>query len=84
MNVVKTLILTIATIAIIAPMSVAQQKGEETNLRKPKDDVDLRYWLENMTWHHNFTKPEIIAATGLSAQEIDTALKKFKISAATK
>ncbi|MBI3823766.1 MAG: hypothetical protein HY289_13940 [Planctomycetes bacterium] len=84
MSTAKTLILTIVSIAIVAPMAVAQRQGEETNFRKPKDEADLRYWLENMVWHHNFTKGEITAATGLKAQEIDAALTKCKISAATK
>jgi hypothetical protein len=56
----------------------------EANFRKPKDDADLRYWLENMVWHHQFSEAEITAATGLSKGEIAAALKKFNISAATK
>ncbi len=63
---------------------VAQETTEETNFRKPKDDADLRYWLENMVWHHNFTNAEIMAATGMKTSEIDAALKKFNITAATK
>ena len=48
---------------IAATPFFAQEKGEEANFRKPKDDADLRYWLENMVWHHNFTPAEIRLAT---------------------
>ena len=30
----------------------------------PTDDADLRYWLENMVWHHRFTLEEVVAAIG--------------------
>src|SRR5262249_3031878 len=56
---------------------------EPTNYRRPKNDADLRYWLENMVWHHRFTTAEISDATGLSADEIKAALTRFGISAAT-
>ena len=52
--------------------------------RKPKDDVDLRYWLQNMVWHHGFTNAEIRAATGMSAAAVTKALQKFDIRPETK
>jgi hypothetical protein len=61
---------------------VAAQNGE--NHRKPKSENDLRDWLQNMVWHHQFTLDEISSATGLKEDEISAALKKFKITAATK
>jgi hypothetical protein len=79
----RSKIAVLCLVLFVAPV-LGQDKGEEANFRKPKDEADLRYWLENMVWHHNFTTAEIIAATGLSANDIDAALKKFKISAATK
>ena len=54
------------------------------NSRRPTDEADLRYWLENMVWHHGFSTEEIAAATGLSADEIAAAQRKFNVSAATK
>jgi hypothetical protein len=77
-------LLVVAVLSFSAPALFAQESREEPNFRKPKDDADLRYWLENMVWHHNFTKGEIRAATGLSAKEIDAALQKWNITAATK
>jgi hypothetical protein len=54
------------------------------NFRAPKNDDDLRAWLQNMVWHHGFTRAEIAEATGLSERAIDTALARFNITAATK
>lgn len=52
---------------------------EPMNFRRPANDVELRYWLENMVWHHRFTTDEVRAATGLSAEEIQSALQRFAI-----
>jgi hypothetical protein len=65
---------------LIAPYTVAASADEPANYRRPADDADLRYWLENMVWHHRFTTDEITAATGLSTAEIERALKRFDIS----
>lgn len=54
------------------------------NYRQPANDADLRYWLQNMVWHHRFTTEEIAAATGLNDQAIGEALAKFKISSETR
>ncbi len=50
-----------------------------TDPRRPTTDDELRFWLENMVWHHRFTMQEIQAATGLSADEVATAQKKLNI-----
>jgi len=58
----------------------ALKTGEpRTNFRKPKTEAELKSWLQNMVWHHRFTRSEIRAATGLSPQEIEAALKRFDI-----
>jgi hypothetical protein len=49
------------------------------NYRRPKDEDDLRSWLENMVVYHEFTPSEAGAALGLSAEEVVTALRRFKI-----
>ncbi len=54
------------------------------NFRRPKDEAELRYWLENMVWHHRFSTEEITAATGLSAEEIAAAVKRLNITPQTK
>ena len=52
---------------------------EKPNFRKPQNDSELKYWLENMVEYHHFTTDEIHAATGLTDAEISNALKKFHI-----
>ncbi|MEX2286089.1 MAG: polysaccharide deacetylase family protein [Planctomycetaceae bacterium] len=54
------------------------------DFRRPKSDDDLRSWLENMVWYHNYTVPEIRSATGLSAEEIVEALNRFDIRPETR
>lgn len=56
----------------------------ERTARKPADQAELRYWLENMVWHHRFSVDEVRRATGLAVGEIEAALARFKISEATR
>lgn len=53
--------------------------AEPSEARKPRDDADLRGWLENMVAHHCFTPEETSRATGLSAAEVQAALDRFGI-----
>ncbi len=39
--------------------------------RRPTNDAELRYWLENMVWYHHYSRDEIQEATGLDAAAID-------------
>jgi hypothetical protein len=55
-----------------------------TNARPPANDAELRYWLENMVWYHRFSTSEIGETTGLTAEEIAAALKKFDFRPETK
>ena len=61
-----------------------QSSKPSANFRKPPTDSDLRYWLENMVWHHRFSVAEVSAATGLTADEVHAALKKFHIDPVSK
>jgi hypothetical protein len=63
---------------------VTPRQTEPPNFRKPANDAELRYWLQNMVWHHRFTVPEVSAATGLPAGDVIAALKKLDIAPATK
>ena len=64
----------------LAAPAVSSAETEPANFRRPVTDSDLKYWLENMVWHHRFTPEEITAATGLKPEEISRALKKFNIT----
>lgn len=48
--------------------------------RRPKNDRELRYWLENMLVYHGFSVAEVCAATGLSAAEVMAAAEKFHLN----
>lgn len=52
---------------------------DSSNARRPKGDSELRYWLENMIWHHRYTAEEVSTAIGLTADEIKNARLKFDI-----
>jgi len=62
----------------------AQLKTVARNARTPANDDDLRFWLENMVLSHRFGADEIKAATRLSQEQIDVAIKKFAITPANK
>ncbi|MBI5802402.1 MAG: hypothetical protein HZA92_16960 [Verrucomicrobia bacterium] len=60
------------------PGRAADAPGDHA--RKP-DAASLRHWLENMVWHHGFSRDEVQAATGLGTEEISSALERFDIRA---
>jgi hypothetical protein len=81
------LILTLA--AALLGLNVARgadptSASEPSNFRRPTTDAELRYWLTNMVWHHQFTVAEIGAATGLAPDEITAAVARFDIAPARK
>jgi hypothetical protein len=49
------------------------------NHRRPANEDELRYWLENMVWYHRFTVQEITSAMGMEADEVRSALAQFDI-----
>ncbi len=51
--------------------------------RPPKNEQDLRYWLENMVWHHGYTKSEASFVTGLPDTAITESLLKWRIETST-
>jgi hypothetical protein len=57
----------------------ARQVVSSDKFRRPANDEELKYWLKNMVWYHHFTNAEISAATGLTKEEIFTAMEKFDI-----
>ena len=70
----------VATFLLLAGDAFA---AEPTNFRTPKDDDELRYWLQNMVWYHNFSTKEIEDATGLKSSVLKQKLERFKINAAS-
>jgi hypothetical protein len=69
------------TFSINVPVCAgATQVAQTNNFRRPANDDELKYWLKNMIWYHRFTNTEITAATGLTNEEIFTAMEKYDIS----
>jgi hypothetical protein len=64
--------------------AVTAAEPDISNARRPRTDAELKYWLENMVWHHRFTVDEIREASGLRAKEIEDAAKRFDVRAETK
>ncbi|MBI5761870.1 MAG: PmoA family protein [Planctomycetales bacterium] len=62
----------------------SEKEPDISNARRPRTDAELKFWLENMLWHHRFTVDEIREASGLSAKEIEDAAKRFDIRTETK
>ncbi len=48
--------------------------------RPPKDDEELRLWLESMIWYHHFSDEEIGAAFGMTLEEVMRARSRFPIT----
>jgi hypothetical protein len=56
--------------------------AEPLTARRPADDAQLQFWLENMLVYHRFGPEEVTAATGLSEEEVAAAVKKLGIDPA--
>jgi len=69
----------LAAALVLAASCVASHGAELTNVRPPRNDEELRSWLENMLWHHRFTPEEASAATGLSVVQIDEARNRLGV-----
>ncbi|MCA9041145.1 MAG: hypothetical protein KDA65_12405 [Planctomycetaceae bacterium] len=57
---------------------------DQVTPRTPGNETELKRWLQNMVWYHDYTLAEIQSATGLSAEEIKNALQKFEINKQTR
>jgi len=58
--------------------AIAQRSSRE-NFRRPLDDTELRYWLQNMFVGHGYSPFEASAATGLDITEITAATERLAI-----
>jgi hypothetical protein len=48
--------------------------------RRPADDVELKYWLQNLFWYHRFRDEEIRDALGLSEDELQGAMARLDVN----
>jgi hypothetical protein len=47
--------------------------------RRTSDATELRHWLENMVWHHRYSRDEMCLVTGLTGTQLEEALRSFRI-----
>ncbi|MCU0917527.1 MAG: hypothetical protein MUC88_23625 [Planctomycetes bacterium] len=52
---------------------------KQENGRRPGNDHESEYWLQNMVWYHRFTVEEIRAATGWNAEETVAAQRRLDL-----
>lgn len=79
----RTVINAFVLFSLLAIPSMLFANDEPTNHRKPANDVELKYWLENMVRFHGFSHKEVVKATGLKRDAIVAALDRFDIKTAT-
>ncbi len=69
------------SIEFVKAQDVGSLVWERWDFRRPKNNLDLKYWLENMVWHHRFTDAEIRTATGLTQAGVEEAKRRFDVRA---
>lgn len=81
-----TVVLAVAVLAIAVPCPALLSAGDgvakdsaKSEARRPGDDRELRFWLENMIWHHRYSPAEIRVATGLAEGELAAAQERLQI-----
>ncbi len=69
-----------ATLSQDAPAAGAGQ-GQT---RPARTEAELREWLENMVWHHQYSMDEVELVTGLDQATLRNRLDRFGIAASTR
>jgi hypothetical protein len=68
----------IRSIAVCA-VALAMNLAAADEARPPRNDADLRFWLENMMWHHRYSLDEMQEVLGLPRAELQAAVTRFDI-----
>lgn len=61
-------------------LSSAITAEEPSEARPIKDPVELKYWLQNMAWHHHYTLDEMSIVLGMEKAQVQTAMKKHNVT----
>ena len=69
----------LTTEVLVVPDLPGGETTDTTNARRPSNEADLRYWLENLVGHHGFDIAAVERATGLSPTAIENALRRFDV-----
>jgi len=75
----RFLLKSILAVSAAAVVWGAVAEAADAGARRPANDEDLRFWLDNMLVQHRYTVAEATAASGLSAEEIAAAIKRLGI-----
>lgn len=70
------------SILIASLLSVAAVTGPAdvaNNARPARGPDDLKYWLQNMVWHHGYSDAEVAQALGLSETEVAAAKREHNV-----
>lgn len=65
-------------LAAAGPWDAGQ--GNAVTPRRPKDNKELRYWLDNMIAYHDFSVEEAGVAMGMSADDVRLAMATVGVS----
>src|ERR1039457_6094594 len=79
-NLCSLILLLLSAFAPAGRAQPAEAPPPGNEARRPKNDKELRYWLENMIVFHHFSVAEVCSATGLSADEVAAAARKFHLA----
>lgn len=75
-----SLILLLSASAPVGRAQPTEAPPPSNEARRPQNDRELRYWLENMLVYHHFSVAEVVSATGMTPEEVATAAKKFHLA----
>jgi hypothetical protein len=70
--------------SMTAVLSLSAVRAEDSNARRPANDDELRFWIDNMLVQHQFSLAEASAATGLTVEEIAAATNRLGMDPAAK
>lgn len=65
-------------LAVQPPVAVGSD-AVDSQTRKVNDEVELRYWLENMLCYHRYTVAEAAQVTGLDAQSLEALIQRYRL-----
>jgi hypothetical protein len=71
----------LSTLALLFVLA-AGLAADKPNQRRPANDTELRYWLENMIVWHGYSDAEVSDATGMTAAEVAAARRRLAIDPA--
>jgi hypothetical protein len=69
----------IVALTLLGPARALLADPPTSEARRPRNDEETRFWLRNMLEFHRFTTDEVVAATGLSRDEISVESRRLGV-----